>query len=60
MNSRADDTELVEAVPAGAFENNAEALAADSAAQDAVNVGGVDGDHAVIVVLFFEERFAAA
>ena len=60
VNSRADDTELVEAVPAGAFENNAEALAADSAAQDAVNVGGVDGDHAVIVVLFFEERFAAA
>ena len=57
---RADDTELVEAVAAGAFENNAEAFAADGSAQDAVNVGGVDSDHAVIVVLFFEERFAAA
>ena len=60
MNSRTDNAEFVEAVSAGAFENNAEALAADSTAQNAVNIGGVDGDHAVIVILFFEERFAAA
>ena len=60
MNSGADDAELVETVSARAFENDAEAFAADSTAQDAVNVGGVNGDHAVIVILFFEERFAAA
>ena len=60
VNSRTDNAEFVEAVSAGAFENNAEAFAADSTAQNAVNIGGVDGDHAVIVILFFEERFAAA
>src|SRR5699024_1356827 len=60
VNSGADDAELVEAVSARAFEDDAEAFAADSTAQDAVNVGGVDSDHAVIVILFFEERFAAA
>ena len=36
MNSGADDAELVETVSAWAFENDAEAFAADSTAQDAV------------------------
>lgn len=60
VNGRTHDAEFMQAVSAHAFKDDAEALAADRAAKNAVDIGRIDCDHAVIIVLFLKERFAAA